>query len=65
MKNLILLVSIIGWFSLSISAHAQVYKYQDKNGKWYFTDKPPEASKTTTEVAVTPVVQASLANLET
>ena len=50
---------------LFISAHADVYKYQDKNGKWHFTDKPPEGNKTTTEVAVTQVVQASLANLET
>ena len=33
--------------SCSIGVSADVYKYQDKNGKWHFTDKPP-ASKTTT-----------------
>ena len=29
-------------------AGAEVYKYQDKNGKWHFTDKPPETSKAET-----------------
>ena len=27
-------------------AAADVYKYQDKNGKWHFTDKPPKDKKT-------------------
>jgi hypothetical protein len=27
----------IGW--------AQIYKYQDANGKWQFTDKPPQAGQ--------------------
>ncbi len=29
----------------AFSGQAQVYKYQDKNGKWHFTDKPPEDQK--------------------
>ncbi len=29
----------------AFSGHAQVYKYQDKNGKWHFTDKPPKDKK--------------------
>jgi serine protease Do len=65
MKNLILIVLIFGLQSLYMSVHADVYKYQDKNGKWHFTDKPPKGSKATTAVAVTPVVQSSLVNLKT
>ena len=29
-------------------AAAEMYKYQDKHGKWHFTDKPPQDVKTTT-----------------
>lgn len=29
----------------AFAGHAQVYKYQDKNGKWHFTDKPPKDKK--------------------
>ena len=42
---------------------ADVYKYQDKNGKWHFTDKPPE-NKATTAVATGTTSQASKANLQ-
>lgn len=30
-----------------IPVHAGVYKYQDENGKWHFTDKPPEGQNST------------------
>jgi len=45
-KHLIL-VAAIAILQLGVmSASADVYKYQDKNGKWHFTDKPP-SNKTT------------------
>lgn len=28
-------------------AHAQIYKYQDQNGKWHFTDKAPKRGQDT------------------
>ena len=45
-------------------ASAGVYKYQDENGKWHFTDKPPK-DKTTSAVATTSstgTVKADLKN---
>ncbi len=30
---------------LAFAGQAQVYKYQDENGKWHFTDKPPADQK--------------------
>lgn len=32
---------------ISAPAVAGVYKYQDENGKWHFTDKPPEDQEST------------------
>ena len=38
-----LLVAAISIVHLcSMPASAGVYKYQDENGKWHFTDKPPK-----------------------
>lgn len=37
-----LLVAVVAVLHLcTLSASAGVYKYQDENGKWHFTDKPP------------------------
>ncbi|NVJ51152.1 MAG: DUF4124 domain-containing protein [Gammaproteobacteria bacterium] len=36
--------------SLSIAA-AEVYKWQDENGKWHFSDKPPVTKKDQKKVA--------------
>ncbi len=37
----------------AFSGQAQVYKYQDKNGKWHFTDKPPKDQKQSAVKATT------------
>ena len=42
---------------------ADVYKYQDENGKWHFTDKPPE-NKGTTAVTTGSSNKASRTNLQ-
>ena len=38
------------FFALSVflatNAYAEIYKYQDQQGKWHFTDKKPETSQT-------------------
>lgn len=47
--NPILLLLFIA-LSLPFPCVAEVYKYQDEHGRWYFTDKPP-LGKETTEVA--------------
>ena len=31
--------------ALPLLATAQVYKYQDENGKWHFTDRPPKEAE--------------------
>ena len=31
-----------------LSGIAEIYKYQDKSGRWHFTDKPPDGRKKTT-----------------
>ena len=42
---------------------ADVYKYQDKNGKWHFTDKPQQ-NQATTAVAIGTTSQTTRANLQ-
>lgn len=39
-------VFLFAWLILS-PLQAGVYKYQDENGKWHFTDKPPEDQAST------------------
>ena len=62
MKNF-LLIAVIALLQLGVTpTGAEVYKYQDKNGKWHFTDKPPKdknASAVTT-TASTQTVRADL-----
>jgi S1-C subfamily serine protease len=62
-KHLILVAAIaISQFGV-MSASADIYKYQDKNGKWHFTDKPP-SNKTTTAVTTSTASQAIKADLQ-
>ncbi|MCP4874902.1 MAG: trypsin-like serine protease [Gammaproteobacteria bacterium] len=50
MKKLLLLTTIL-LTQLSVGpALAGVYKYQDENGKWHFTDKPPKDGSTSAVV---------------
>jgi len=51
-KNIFLLCAIIFTHLIAVPAFADVYKYQDKNGKWHFTDKPPKDQKTGTAGSV-------------
>jgi S1-C subfamily serine protease len=46
MKRLLLIAAITLVHLSAMPAGADVYKYQDKNGKWHFTDKPPKDKKT-------------------
>ena len=48
MNKLLLFGAIIVAHLIATPALAEVYKYQDKNGKWHFTDKPPKDKKTST-----------------
>jgi serine protease Do len=61
-KHLILLAAFTILHLSAINVSADVYKYQDKNGKWHFTDKPPK-NKTTTAFATSSASQATRANL--
>ncbi len=38
-----LIITALAALTLCVTgtAHAELYKYQDKNGKWHFSDKPP------------------------
>lgn len=63
MKNLSLFISVVILSMCALSAGADVYKYQDKNGKWHFTDKPPK-DKSTSAVATTSATAAVKADLK-
>jgi serine protease Do len=41
-KKISLLLSTVILALCALGASAAVYKYQDENGKWHFTDKPPK-----------------------
>ena len=59
-----ILITAITILQLCItSASADVYKYQDKNGKWHFTDKP-QKNQTTTAVTTGTTSQTTKANLQ-
>ncbi len=51
MKNYLLVIVIAVFHLVAMPAAADVYKYQDKNGKWHFTDKPPKDKKTSAVTA--------------
>jgi S1-C subfamily serine protease len=62
-KHLIL-VSALAILQLgAMNVSADVYKYQDKNGKWHFTDKAPR-NKTSTAVTTSTASGAPKANLQ-
>ena len=42
-----LISALLAWILLLAPVQAGVYKYQDENGKWHFTDKPPEGQNST------------------
>ena len=46
--NLLTAVAILSAGLLHGEVTAGVYKYQDENGKWHFTDKPPKDGEKTT-----------------
>ena len=52
-KKYLLIAAISVLHLCSISASAGVYKYQDENGKWHFTDKPPKNKANTAVTATT------------
>ena len=62
-KHLVLVTTIAILQLCATSALADVYKYQDKNGKWHFTDKPP-TNKTTTAVTSGVASQTARVNLQ-
>ena len=51
-KHVILITTIAILQLCATSALADVYKYQDKNGKWHFTDKPQKNKTTTADIMV-------------
>ena len=53
MKTLSLVAGLLALQLLAPAAFAGVYKYQDENGKWHFTDKPPKNQGSTAVVATT------------
>jgi S1-C subfamily serine protease len=61
-KHLILLAACTVLHLSAMNVSADLYKYQDKNGKWHFTDKPPK-NKSTTAVATSSSSQATKADL--
>lgn len=68
--RLIYLLLPILMIGFNIESQAAIYKYQDKNGKWQFTDKRPKGTKkantpkSTTAVS-TSKVKTGAANLKT
>ena len=62
MKKYLSIFVIAACHLVAASAAADVYKYQDKNGKWHFTDKPP-TDKNTSAVTTTAGTQAVRADL--
>lgn len=62
-KNLPLLISALILSLCTLPLAAGVYKYQDENGKWHFTDKPPK-DKSTSAVATTSAAGAVKADLK-
>jgi hypothetical protein len=52
-KKYLLVAAISVLHLCSIPASAGVYKYQDENGKWHFTDQPPKNKANTTVTATT------------
>ncbi len=52
MIRILLLATISLVYFGTEPATAGVYKYQDKNGKWHFTDKPPKDKKSSAVSAV-------------
>ena len=63
MKPVLTIAAILALQLVSIPLSADVYKYQDENGKWHFTDKPPQGQQADTATGV--VSQAGVkANLE-
>jgi len=63
MKKLLFIAAITLVHLSAMPASADVYKYQDKNGKWHFTDKPPKDKKTSA-VATTAGSQTVKADLK-
>jgi S1-C subfamily serine protease len=62
--NHLILVAALAVLQLcTMSASADVYKYQDKNGKWHFTDKPPQ-NRNDTAVSTSATSQATKADLQ-
>ena len=60
-KNILLVAAISILHLCTLSASAGVYKYQDENGKWHFTDKPPKDKSTSVAtIATTKTVKADL-----
>ncbi len=53
MKTILFILTISILCLYQAPASAQVYKYQDKHGKWHFTDKPPKDGKTSAVVTTT------------
>ncbi len=63
MKILLPIVTILLIHLSATPVAAEVYKYQDKNGKWHFTDKPPK-NKNSSTVATTASTGAVKADLK-
>jgi len=61
-RHLVLLVACTVLQLSTMNVSADLYKYQDKYGKWHFTDKPPK-NKSTTAVATSSSSQAAKADL--
>ena len=58
--KLLYIVTLCFYFALgSGSSLAEIYKYQDANGKWHFTDSPPRDQETTAVEASRPKNQVS------
>jgi serine protease Do len=62
-KHLVLLAACTVLNLSAMNVSADLYKYQDKHGKWHFTDKPPR-NKTTTAVATSSASQTIKADLQ-
>lgn len=62
-QRLWLVSALITFFILSSTAVAGVYKYQDANGRWHFTDKPPK-DKLDSSVATGVRPETAKVNLE-
>ena len=64
MRSLRLLITVCCALLLSAQSVARVYKYQDENGNWHFSDRPPDHLQSSPNVTSEPIRSVSTKDLK-